>query len=252
VWRAGLDGTHGGTVYLKRFLDPAGAHVEALARRVMRAAGLSTPEAWVESGGGEPVLASRPAPGAPYAGELDPAVAGELGRHMAFAYAFANADFRPRNAFLQRSPGGGATLTMIDLEHCFLDLALDVTALERPGDPHALDALDLREAQARAARRVLTPRTVRRAVAAFFDPATASLPVLEAFSDAFLEQYRAMARDADHLAGMIEERILRPPYLVAGTRRYRRALARLDVLAIGQRLAEPPERVLRTVLGGTP
>ena len=49
------------------------------------------------------------APGSRYEGKLRPEVAYELGQHHVFAYVFANADMRPRNAFLWRWASGRAS-----------------------------------------------------------------------------------------------------------------------------------------------
>ena len=150
------------TVYCKRYLFPEGAHVEEFAHRFLRALGMPACEAAVTDGP-EPCLIASRAPGRKLEDVTTAApVAAQVGRQAALAYLFANADLRPRNAFVA-DDGRGPALTMIDLEHCFFDLALDVTGIDDPLRPSSLDRLGDDELARRVQRRVLTPRTMKRA-----------------------------------------------------------------------------------------
>jgi HAD superfamily hydrolase (TIGR01509 family) len=235
------------TVYCKRYLFPEGAHVEEFAHRFLRAIGMPACEAAV-TGGPEPCLIASRAPGT----KLDEAgtapVALQVGRQAALAYLFANADLRPRNAFVSND-GGAPVITMIDLEHCFFDLALDVTGIDDPLRPQSLDLLTADELARRIQRRVLTPRTMKRARRAFFG--TDALPaVLEhAFEDGWMEAYREVQAQGERACGLIEERIAREPFLVIGTQAYRRAMARVDLAEIRRRVGEDAGAVYAASFG---
>ncbi len=233
--------------FAKRFADPAGAYVELEARGVVRRLGLAAPEAVIVDGV-EPLLLSRAAPGQPLAGAMDPAVAWQLGGHMAFAYVFANADIRPRNAFLARRPGGEVVLSLIDLEHCFLNLALPTETLAHPHDPVWLSRISLEEAEGRAVRRVLTPKTVLRARTEFFRLEEVSSKVTAALADGFLATWERLRRQGEEIFAHLERRLMEEPFLIVGTRRFRRALARFDVEDMRRRLDRPAEEVLGWML----
>ena len=225
------------TVYCKRYLFPEGAHVEEFAHRFLRALGMPACEAAVTDGP-EPCLVASRAPGRKLEDVTTAApVAAQVGRQAALAYLFANADLRPRNAFVA-DDGGGPTLTMIDLEHCFFDLALDVTGIDDPMRPSSLDRLGDDELARRVQRRVLTPRTMKRARRAFFGTDALSAHLERAFEDGWREAYHEAQREADRASDLIAGRIGREPHLVIGTQAYRRAMARLDLDEIRRRLGE--------------
>ena len=238
--------TLGGSWFVKRYLHPGSAHVEELAHRVLAHLGYSSCRCFVADRG-EPVLIAAPAPGEKYDGRLDPEIAAELARHMVFAYIFANADMRPRNAFLAY-PSGRPTVTMVDLEHCFLNLALDLEGLPDSLDPTEIDRLGEERVRALVKKSVLTDRTLRRARGEFFAVEDAPAAVLASYSEGFLTAYRDIRARAAPCLRMIRDRVYRKPYLVVGTRSYRRAMAALDIDSIRSRLDEDPEAVLARVL----
>ena len=240
----------GGSVRLmfaKRYLAPESAYVEELAYRVQACAGLPSCGAWVVEGH-EPFLIMARAPGEKYRGELDPSIAHEIGRHFAFGYIFSNADLRPRNAFLTRGEGGKPTLTMVDLEHCFFNLAIDVTSLPDPTAPEALDSLEPTTLRSLTKKRVLTERTLPRARSEFFDVRTARPEVIRAYGEGFIAAYRELKRRADSICGLIGRRIDQRPPLVIGTRAYRRAMAHFDLEDIEGRLTADPGPILEQLL----
>ena len=237
-----FEGGDAATVFCKRYLFPEGAHVEAFAHRLLSALGMPACETAVTAGP-EPCLVASRAPGAKMEGiAMTAPLAVQVGRQAALAYLFANADLRPRNAFVSGGPGD-PVLTMIDLEHCFFDLALDVSGLSDPMRPGTLDGLGRDELEARVQRRVLTPRTMKRARRAFFgaDPLE---PALErAFRDGWMAAYREVQGRSDLACGLLEERARREPFLVIGTQAYRRAMARIDVEETRRRLSADAEAV---------
>ena len=234
-------------LYAKRYMSPESAHVEALAYRIQGCAGLPTCGAWALEGP-EPWLLVTKAPGARFGGELDPALARELGRHFAFGFVFSNADLRPRNAFVARAGDGSATVTMVDLEHCFFNLAIDVASVLDPTDPDALDRLGEEAVRRLTRKRVLTERTLPRARAEFFDARTAAPDAVRAYRDGFLAQYRDLKARADWICDLIGRRIRERPRLIIGTRGYRRAMAGLDLDDIRSRLAADPGPILEQLL----
>ncbi len=233
-------------LFAKRYLSPHSAYVEELAYRLERFAGLPTCGTAIIDGP-EPLLLVSAARGEKYSGELTPGIAHELARHMVFAFIFANGDIRPRNAFLAWD-GSRPVVTMVDLEHCLFNLAIDVAQLTDPFNPHSIDALDPGVLARLVKRRVLTARTVRRARSEFFGIQGASAEVLRAFREGWLATFEALAAQSDEICGLLDERVYREPFLVIGTRSYRRAMARVDVADLRGRLAEAPETILDQVI----
>ena len=228
------------TLYAKRFLLPESVHVEVFVYGLQALTGLPACEAAILPGP-EPFLAITEAPGRRLAGETqDPEIAYEAGRHFAFAFLFSNADVRPRNSFEDRS-GGSTRLTVVDLEHCLFNLAIDTEGLERPERPETFDLMAKDEFASRLKKTVLTPRSTRRARRWFCGDAPKGSPVDKAFRAGFLDFYRRQQSHADALVDALLARVRAEPPLVIGTHGYRRAMAEVDVADIRARLERDPE-----------
>lgn len=228
--------------YVKRFWVANAAFVDCLARELAEDLGLAVPQAVVLQGS-EPILISRKAPGEPYQGEVDADTSFDLGSHLAFAYAFANADIRPRNAFVYQE-GNRRRLALIDFEHCFLNLAIPPEKLPEAGSPQSLAGLTLSQAQALATRQVITPKTIVRARNEFFPFREASESVKRAMAEGFAHCWQYMQREKERLLGKLEQRLFQEPWLPVGTWRFRRFLAPFDVEEMGRRLSQDLHRVL--------
>lgn len=229
-------------VFCKRFLFPEAVHVEEFAHRIHAALGVASCPVHVTSGP-EPCLVVAKAEGTKMEqGPVTPDLAREIGRQCGMAYLFANADLRPRNAFLAWE-GGVPRVTMVDLEHCFFNLALDVSGLGDPLRPETFDRLPEDELERRVLKRVLTERTTRRARRTFFETESLGSATAAAFKEGWLDIYRRAQRRVDALCAMLEQRVARPPYLVIGTQSHRRAMARADVRDIRRRIEQDPEAV---------
>lgn len=241
VARARLDSAagHPREVYLKRFLMPESIEVELLMAGLAAEAGVASC-ACAALRGSEPLLLIAAAPGEKLAAPLpEPAYAREVGRHAAIAYIFANADLRPRNAFLSGA-GEGLRLTMVDYEHCLLNLAIDLEGVGDPLDRDAFEALGRAEIERRVARRVLADAHMQRAYRAFLGAHARDARLAEAFRAGWHEVHeRAQARRAE-IAGRLERRLTGEPPLVVGTHAYRRAFLRLDLEDLLTRLDEEP------------
>ncbi|MGC8917173.1 MAG: HAD family hydrolase [Thermoanaerobaculum sp.] len=229
--------------YVKRFWDPAGASVDALARAVARDVGLSVVEGFVLAEG-EPVSWSRPAGHGPFRPPLDPSLAFDLGAHLAFAYAFANADIRPRNALVFTDEGGRRRLRLIDLEHCFLNLALPPEVVAPLEASRSFQRLSLEEARRLAQRQVITPKTILRARNEFFPWREAGDEVRQALAEGFSWCWTTMQGKAPHLLGLVRHALASGPPLRVGTWRFRRPLAPFDVEEMAFRLQQPLAQVL--------
>lgn len=228
-------------VYLKRFLLPESIEVERVMARLAAEAGVSTC-AVAEAGGAEPILVVAAAPGAKL-GEAprEPAYAREVGRHAAVAYIFANADLRPRNAFAA-GEGDGLRLTLVDYEHCLLNLAIDLEGIADPLDRDAFEALGRSEIERRVARRVLADAHMRRAYRAFLGPHAKDADLADAFRAGWREVHGRAQQRRDAIVELLEARLAADPPLVVGTHAYRRAFLRLDLEDLLARLDEAPER----------
>ncbi|MEW6336296.1 MAG: HAD-IA family hydrolase [Acidobacteriota bacterium] len=234
-------------LFAKRYLQPEGAHVEALGYLLQGMAGLPSCAAAVIESAPEPWLLVTPAPGEPFAGDLDPEVVERIGAHFAFGYVFANADLRPRNALLDRG-GGAAVMTMVDLEYCFLNLAIPSATLPDAFDRPAVEALGRERLRSLVRRRVLTDRTLPRARAEFLGAEDRGAWERAAFTRGFLAAFEVLLARRSELIGELEARLDRPPWLVIGTHAYRRAMLSLDVEDIRSRLDENPRDIVRRML----
>jgi HAD superfamily hydrolase (TIGR01509 family) len=229
-------------LYLKRFLFPETAHVEEFAYRLQAETGLSACRAGLVDGA-EPILAVSEAPGRKWAGELSPPIAWELGKHIAFALLFSNADVRPRNAFLDESDGR-CVVTLVDLEHCFFNLAIDTEGLAEPLRPETFDRMAPDELRSRRKKQVLTQRATGRARRSFFGDTPKGSEIDRAFHEGFYDYHRRQKERTDHLCDLLWRRVHEEPPLVIGTHGYRRALATVDVEDIRTRLVREPEELL--------
>lgn len=230
------------TVYVKRFLHPAAADVEELVHALLPELGIAACPIGV-CRGKEPLLVAAAAPGEKLSeagAVVDAALAHEIGRHFACGFLLANADLRPRNAFLERA-AGGPRLVMVDHEYCLLDRALDLDGLADPFDRHAIEALGEAELQRRVARLVLTPQTMRRARRQFFELRRGAGELAEAFRVGWVEVHRRAQRNAAAIRQRVAERLERQPALIAGTLAYRRALTRFDLDDLMRRIGLEPE-----------
>ena len=235
-------------VYLKRFLLPESCYVEEFTHALLQEAGIETAVAGVWSGA-EPILWSRQAPGVRVEELIPtPELAFDIGRHGASAFIFANADYRPRNAFLVTA-GPSQRLVMVDYEHCLFNLALDLSEIVDPCNPHELAALGLEEQAWRIRKRVITPRTCRRNYREFFGTRGAEPELIDPFREGWCELTRnAQARRAT-LEEMLRDRILSEPFLIIGTHSYRRAMAEIDIEDFLARLTLGPIEVLEGWMG---
>jgi len=236
-----LDGGEVENVYCKRYLHSEGAYVEDFAYSFLAALGMPSCHAAV-SDGPEPCLVVSEAPGTKLDGTTSAPVARQVGWQAALAYLFANADLRPRNAFVSYV-GDDPTITMTDLEHCFFNLALDVSGIADPLRPEGFDRLSQAELSGRVVRRVLTPRTMKRARRAFLGTDDPPSELEQAFKDGWMVAYREIQGQAERACDMLERRIRREPFLIIGTQAYRRAMARVDLEDIRRRLDEDVETV---------
>ncbi len=244
VARARVDHQDGTSrdVFCKRFLFPEASHVEEFAHRIHAAMGVASCPVFVTQGK-EPCLVVAKAEGTKMEqGPVTPDLAREIGRQCAMAFLFANADLRPRNAFLAWE-NGLPRVTLVDLEHCFFNMAMDVTGLDDPLLPDSFDRLGQDELERRVLKRVLTERTTRRARRTFFETDSLDSIAASAFREGWLDIYRRAQREVEPLCAMLVERVVRPPYLIIGTQSYRRAMALTDVRDIRRRIEQDPEQV---------
>jgi len=186
-------------------------------------------------GGPEPVLIAEGVKGSPWAGVTpDQAILSQVGAHCAIAYLIANADLRPRNSLLdlQSRPG---VMHVIDFEHCFFDRALAVEDIANPHRPESIDALEDR-VEGLTRRRVLTPAATRRARRSFLANDDRLSCEAIAFKTGWLEMYHSIKSRRSELEALLQARVYSEPPLIIGTRGYRRAMARIDIRDMMQRI----------------
>lgn len=232
VFRCDVDAADGpATVFTKRFLLPETLHVETFAYRLQALTGLFACASAIHRGS-EDLLLVTAAPGRKWEHDLNEETAHALGEHFVFALLFSNADIRPRNAFVDRG-----RVTLVDLEHCFFNLAIDTEGLAAPQRPETFDRMAPDELAARTKKRVLSARATSRARRSFFTDTPKGSPIDEAFHAGFLDFYRRQQARTDELSAVLRERVHAEPPVVIGTHGYRRALADVDIADIRSRLA---------------
>jgi HAD superfamily hydrolase (TIGR01509 family) len=237
LFRCAVDGADGpAVIYAKRFLLPETVHVETFAYRLQALTGLPACAAALHPGA-EDLLLVTTAPGRKWAHDLCEETAYALGGHFVFALLFSNADIRPRNAFVD-----GGRVTLVDLEHCLFNLAIDIAGLAEPERPETFDRMSGDELAARTKKKVLSARATSRARRSFFTDTVKGSPVDEAFHAGFIDFYRHQQARADELVDALIARVRAEPPLVIGTHSYRRALAEVDVADIRARLVMDPQK----------
>jgi hypothetical protein len=128
-------------------------------------------------------------------------------------------------------------VTLVDLEHCFFNLAIDTEGLAAAQRPETFDRMPSDELVARTKKKVLSARATSRARRSFFTDTPKGSAIDEAFHAGFLDFYRRQQGRADELAGALLGRVHAEPPVVIGTHGYRRALAEVDIADIRSRLA---------------
>ena len=229
------------TVFCKRFYFPEAGQVEAFAHQMMQEIGLSDCVTTLIEAPEEHLVVSQ-APGRKFAHVVDNSLATEIGRHCAAAFILANADLRPRNAFVDDSIVP-PRMTMVDLEHCFFALALDISGVERPLDPYSFDDMDPDELAGRIKKRVLTDRTTRRAMRSFVELESFETELAGAFRTGWVDCFRQIRERWPRLERLLEERVHRKPYLIIGTQAYRRAMAQVDIEEMKARVMLDAEEI---------
>jgi len=226
--------------YLKRYRHPEAVWIEQIARRLLAEVGIESNRVGVVAGA-EPLLLSRAVTGEKLAeiGPPDADLAFEIGRHGASALLFANADLRPRNAFLTRQ-GGKPRLTMVDYEYTLFDRALDLSDLPERFDPKALARRPESELLARGSRRVVSKGAIQRTRRAFFDHRAVTPEALAAFRAGWREVHEVARAASGRIEELLRARLDEVPPLVVGTESYRRAFLPLDIADLLERIALDP------------
>ncbi|MEO8276560.1 MAG: HAD family hydrolase [Thermoanaerobaculia bacterium] len=227
-------------LYLKRFRHPESAWIEEIARPLHAELGIETNRVEVQPGA-EPLLLSRAVTGEKMtAGVPGTELAFEIGRHGASALLLANADLRPRNAFLTRQ-GGAERLTMVDYEYTLFDRALDLSDLEGRFDPRWLARFSDEELVQRGERRVVSRGAIQRTRRAFIDPRSASPEAIAAFREGWREVHERARTGVSRIEELLRARLAMDPPLVIGTESYRRAFVPLDIADLKERVGLEPD-----------
>lgn len=161
-----------------------------------------------------------------------------IGFHCAVAYLIGNADLRPRNTFIDRT-NGTMSVSIIDLEHCFFDRALEVNDLVGRFTPTAIDELG-DEVHSRTKHRVLSPAATRRARKSFLAIEDRSHELVLRFKKGWIAAFESAKALRVQIETALMNRIYREPYLIIGTQSYRRAMASVDVKDIVSRIEQDP------------
>jgi putative hydrolase of the HAD superfamily len=221
--------------YCKRYVTPESAYVEETAYRLMNLLGMLECRATLFSAE-EPLLLSTPASGVLWtASEIDEITAEAIGAHCAAAYLIGNADLRPRNTFVDRS-NGVAKVSVIDLEHCFFDRAMDLQQFPGRFSPQEIDKLG-DSVEERTKHRVVSPAGIRRTRRSYLPIDDMSNPRVQRLRKGWLSMYENAKSLNDKIEYLLMDRIYQDPPLIIGTQSYRRAMAAVDVRDILHRVS---------------
>ncbi|CAK0764287.1 putative HAD family hydrolase [Azospirillaceae bacterium] len=230
--------------FVKRYQHPEVAYIEETVYSLLGLIGESYCRTFIYDDG-EPILIMSKVHGEKWdASQITPQLASELGKWCAIGFIFGWADIRPRNALVNRSHSD-EKLFMIDFEHCLFNLALVTDGIANPFNPYAIDALGEGEVNRRLKSSVVNSRHTKRARRSFMAENNLNSVLGETFSLGFCDVYHNFKRNADGIADLLISRIYREPFLIIGTNSYRRAMAKIDVDDILQRIREEPNVMLK-------
>lgn len=225
-------------LFVKRYLLPESIFAEELGYQMLNLLGANRIRAWsnLEE---EPFLVIEKAPGHLWQeNDLNERTALLIGERFTFSYLMSNADLRPQNTFVSRKESE-TEVSLIDLEHCFFDRALDLTGIDDPLSAQALNPLS-ELLKKRTKKRVLTAAATRRAIRRFIPIEDLHHPLVESFY-AGIESAYNKAKDAySDVQALLFNRINRRPDVIIGTQSYRRAFCKIDVEDILLRIHEDP------------
>lgn len=222
--------------YSKRYLLPESAFVEESAYHLMQILGVSDSRIKLFSSS-EPILLSSPALGKLWTPtDIDEVTAEIMGSHCAVAYLIGNADLRPRNTFVHRN-GKEVKVTVMDLEHCLFDRALDLKDCQDTFSPYTIDSLD-NTIEKRTKHRVLSAASIRRARRSFLPIDDKSHILAKLFKKGWLKTFEVAHEKVMDIELYLSKRIYQTPYLIIGTQSYRRAMASIDIKDILGRINE--------------
>ncbi|WP_122054928.1 HAD family hydrolase [Vibrio sp. Evd11] len=226
--------------YVKRYIDPASAYIEETAHRIMCTIGAAAPRAYLLEGE-EPLLFSSPAKGAIWKdGDYDIEVAEQVGIQAAAAYILSNADWRPRNTYIQKST---SKVTSIDLEHCLFDRVLGINLEVFDGTTkESIDNLGL-STWAHTRTRVLSYSAIRRAIKCFTQTDNRNTSEFKQFLKGWDKTFKQAISNRRLIRDILQTK-MNSQQLVIGTKSHRRAFANVDLHDFLERI-ELGHRVMR-------
>lgn len=220
--------------YIKRFSHEGSAVIEKLAYDIQAMVGLPGCEAHIINGR-EDFLITSEVKGEKWQDSDSKKCLYALGQHFAMAYIFSNADFRPRNIIVEQT-AEGEVLKIIDFEHCFFSVALDLHGIERPDIPSTFDNMPAEEISRRTKHQVLSPKHCRRVLKGFL--AQVDEDEFSVFSQGWLAMYNKVNSELEVIEKAMRMSIATQPYPIVGTSSYRRAMASFDIDAVLRRANE--------------
>lgn len=227
------------SVYIKRFASPGSASVEKLAYEIYSLADLSEVHVQIiNTTSDEPFLLTTEVEGEKWDEKYISEIAFDVGQYGAIAYIFAYADYRPHNSIIQKKDGA-LKMQMIDLEHCFFNIALDLTDLADTDNPRTFNEMPRELIEKRRKRMSLSPNHMRRCRRAFI-PTFTSQKMFLAYKEGWIQAYHKVQALHRPIEELLKSSINTSPYPMIGTHSYRRAMANIDIEEIIMRLKENP------------
>ncbi|WP_067515191.1 HAD family hydrolase [Endozoicomonas ascidiicola] len=226
--------------YVKRYIDPSSSYIEETSHRIMSMIGAAAPRAYILEGE-EPLLFTSPAKGSIWEdGDYCIDVAEQVGVQAAAAYILANADWRPRNTFIQKST---SKVTSIDLEHCLFDRVLDTQV--QVENVRSINNLGI-STWAYTKTRVLSYSAIKRAIKCFTKTDNRDTPEFKLFLKGWDKTFKQAINNRQLIIDILKNR-MGFQCLVIGTKSHRRSFANIDLHDFTERI-DLGQRVIRWVL----
>jgi FMN phosphatase YigB (HAD superfamily) len=233
------------TAYVKRFSLPGSATVEKLAYDIYALIGASSCISDIADLG-EPILMTTEIIGDPWNDRYVDSLVWQIGFHLAAAYIFSYADFRPRNIILRKDPNGGVELNVMDMELCFFGMVIDLHDLKDALSPSTFNVMAKDDLESRITKNVVSTkhcRRLRRTFISQFDTQSQ-----ENFTQGWMAAYDRVRKNLDKIEENLRKSLDHAPYPVIGTHGHRRAMSNIDIDEIVSRANRPPMEMLDVLI----
>lgn len=170
----------------------------------------------------------------------------QLGRHVAFAFIFANTDFHPRNTIISYQENK-YTFNSIDLEYCFLNCDYKMENDSLRYDAKKLDLLLRSKSEKIKERPIITNKTVTRFINNFINLKELTTNQIQSFYDGINQYYESTKHKDNEIMALLYGAINRNNSLIIGFSKTKRAFTEYDIECIKNRIHASPEQIYKMI-----